>query len=90
MKAAPRGLSLIHIFTAAFDSEIRKTIFHFYREQILTNNIFPYIIIIAVLGIWNNAGVAQLVEQLIRNQQVSGSSPVSYTHLDVYKRQDVS
>ena len=58
--------------TAAFDSEIRKTIFHFYREQILTNNIFPYIIIIAVLGIWNNAGVAQLVEQLIRNQQVEG------------------
>ena len=63
--------------TAAFDSEIRKTIFHFYREQILTNNIFPYIIIIAVLGIWNNAGVAQLVEQLIRNQQVSGSSPLT-------------
>ena len=63
--------------TAAFDSEIGKTIFHFYREQILTNNIFPYIIIIAVLGIWNNAGVAQLVEQLIRNQQVSGSSPLT-------------
>jgi hypothetical protein len=27
--------------------------------------------------VFNNAGVAQLVEQLIRNQQVTGSSPVA-------------
>ena len=35
--------------------------------------------------------LAQLVEQLTFNQLVAGSNParpVSYTHLDVYKRQD--
>ena len=32
------------------------------------------------------AGVAQLVEQLIRNQQVSGSSPLAGSNLALIKR----
>ena len=36
-----------------------------------------------------HSSIAQSVEQSAVNRSVVGSSPVSYTHLDVYKRQRV-
>ena len=49
--------------------------FHFSQKNLLTNHHLSVNIIFAVDEMSLRAGVAQLVEQLICNQQVGGSNP---------------
>ena len=46
---------------------------------------FLFLYIIAYVACEWQAGMAQLVEQLIRNQQVVGSSPISSFSADIYQ-----
>ena len=52
-------------------------------EGIRTCSIYPVFVASAI----QNLGVAQLMDALVDYMPAADKAPVSYTHLDVYKRQ---
>ncbi len=72
---------------STWNSHLLRPVWQFcYNPQFLgraveTRSLLTRFMLIVSLKNWDNAGIAQLVEQLICNQQVAGSSPVASSSL---------